>query len=318
MQITYLLLVHKSPIQMKRLIEALRYEDACFCIHVDKKSDIKKFNDVVPQGDGVYYVDDDKRVDGRWGDLSMVEAAFETMRLALSLNREGHFVLLSGQDYPIRSNKYIKEFLSRHERNNFISIFDVPDPKKTTENGGYERFITWTYDCKNPKDGRMKAKIQPLSFRLKTIGGFVRLALYRPSLLPEGIRHWFKRRHYPDGLAMVFNEFWCTLTKEAVEKILHIYSERDDIREYYKYTHIPEETLFGSVLCNDKDLKGSILPMCHYIDWDISMNGSPKTLEEEDMKKIEAAMEENPHILFARKFEEGSGILDVIDSYRAN
>ena len=76
MQITYLLLVHKSPIQMKRRIEALRYEDAGFCIHVDKKSDIKKFNDVVPQGDEVYYVDDDKRVDGRWGDLSMVEAAF--------------------------------------------------------------------------------------------------------------------------------------------------------------------------------------------------------------------------------------------------
>lgn len=316
MQITYLLLVHKSPIQMKRLIEALRYEDACFCIHVDKKSDIKKFNDVVPQGDGVYYVDDDKRVDGRWGDLSMVEAAFETMRLALSLSREGHFVLLSGQDYPIRSNKYIKEFLSRHERNNFISIFDVPDPKKTTENGGYERFITWTYDCHNPKDGRMKAKIQPLSFRLKTIGGFIRLALYRPTLLPEAIAHWFKKRHYPEGLAMVFNEFWCVFTKEVVEKLLQIYNERKDVREYYRFTHIPEETLFGSILCSDKKLRDSILPMCHYIDWDVSINGSPKTLQEEDMVKMEMAMNKNPHILFARKFDEGSQILDIIDDYR--
>ena len=309
--VTYLLLIHKSPNQFRRLVQSLKCDGVIFCVHVDKKCDMKDFTDVVPCSEYVYYVDE--RIDGKWGDFSLVEAAFSTMRLALSLKRKGHFVLLSGQDYPLRSNEYIREFFANHSQNNFMSVYPVPDPKKESENGGGERFVNWTFDCCNPRNDRMKAKITPFTVNLKTCAGFLRLLLYRPSMFPLACRKWFSRRIYPRNLCMLFNEFWCAFTSDAVEKLLYVYDTRMDVRNYYKYTHIPDETIFSSILCADKDFCDSLLPMCHYIDWDVNSKGSPKSLTSDDWSRMDADMKGKSYILFARKFEENSNLLNIID-----
>ena len=314
--INYLLLIHKSPKQLKRLVRALKDCDSRFFIHIDKKCDIGEFRKAVPENDSVFYVTDENRKEGRWGNLSLVEAALATMRLAMNKGGEGHFVLLSGQDYPLRSNEYIKEFLSTHKNSNFMSVYPVPDKKKPSENGGYERFVSWTFDCQNPHDSRMKAKIKPFSFGAKTLGGFFRLALYRPMLLPIAAKAWFCKRKYPEGLGMRFNEFWCVLTKDAVEKVVETYDNRKDLREYYKYMHIPDESMFSSILCETPEFEASLMPMCHYIDWNACSDGSPKTLTMADTPLMENEMETQPYILFARKFEEDNPVLDWIDDKR--
>ena len=197
-----------------------------------------------------------------------------------------------------------------------MSVYPVPDKKKPSENGGYERFVSWTFDCENPHDSRMKAKIKPFSFGAKTLGGFFRLALYRPMLLPIAAKAWFCKRKYPEGLGMRFNEFWCVLTKDAVEKVVETYDNRKDLREYYKYMHIPDESMFSSILCETPEFEASLMPMCHYIDWNACSDGSPKTLTMADAPLMENEMETQPYILFARKFEEDNPVLDWIDDKR--
>lgn len=312
-QINYLILVHKNPEQFRRLFVKLDAPWCNFFIHVDKKIDALVMKHAVPENDRVHYVADENRVDCVWGDLSLVDAALACMRLMLAFGADGHAVLLSGQDYPLRSPKYIQDYLERHGEFNFMSVYPIPDPKKSSENGGMERLVSYTFDCQNPKDSRMKAKIQPGSIRLKTIGGFVRLLRYRRDLLPMAVKLYFKKRTYPNSLSQHFNEFWCALNIDAVSKIVSSFDGNCEIREFYKYTHIPDETAFSSILLKDPEFGKSLMPMCHYIDWDVSNGGSPKTLNELDISKIKAEMDSKPYIMFARKFDENSALLDVID-----
>lgn len=87
------------------------------------------------------------------------------MRLAIEKKADGRFILLSGQDYPLKSPENIRTFFEQHENNDFMSVYPIPDFKKASEYGGGERLISYTFDCRNPRDPRMKAKIQPLSLR---------------------------------------------------------------------------------------------------------------------------------------------------------
>ena len=194
-----------------------------------------------------------------------------------------------------------------------FSCCPIPDPKKKSENGGMERFLNYTIDCYNRKDARMKAKIRPLSFNLKTIVGFLRLLRYRRSLLGRAFGMWFKPRKYPECLAKVFNEFWFVLRIETIRYILNFVKSHPEVMEFYKYTHIPDETMFGSILCSDEVYKSSLRPMCHLIDWDINQYGSPKTFTIEDINYIITSCSNDSNLLFARKFNEDTSILDELD-----
>lgn len=313
MSVNYLILVHKSPTQFQRLVRALDAPWVNFFIHVDQKTPIDDFKILVPENGNVHYVENQKRISCVWGSDSTTRAVMECMQMALEYGGDGHFVLISGQDYPLRTPAYIRDYFDSHKDYNFMTVYPIPDPVKVSENGGYERFISYAFDCKNPKDGRMKAKIQPMSLRLKTILGFYRLLRYRRELLPLAIKLYFKKRVYPKSLAMHFNEFWWAFNKDSVQKFIRAYDENPEIQEYYKYMHIPDESAFSSVLLADPKFEKTLMPMCHYIDWNNSNKSFPKTIDESDIPKIETEMKTKPYIMFARKFEENAKVLDLID-----
>ncbi len=313
MTISYIILAYNHPLQLKRLVERLQTDETFFYIHIDRKSDINQFISVLPETGNISYIPKEERVDCHWGDLSLVEAVLVSCRKVLQYGHGGYVVLLSGQDYPIRGNQYINDFLNDNKGLDFLSIYPVPDKKKSSENGGEERFENYTFDCQNSKNSRMKAKIRPLSFNVKTLGGFVRLAIYRRDLLPLAVKDWFVPRHYPNCLAKVFNEMWFVLQFDTVEYIVRFWESHPEIKEYYTYTHIPDETAFGSILCADAKHRERLRDMCHLIDWDVNLNGSPKTFHEKDFSWIEQQKRVHPNLLFARKFNQDDDILDLLD-----
>lgn len=313
MKVNYIILAHKEPRQLSRLVSRLRSDEIHFYIHVDKKCNIEDFTRVLPEDESTFYIKD--RKDCRWGDLSLVEAVVTCYREIVKRKDEGFCVLLSAQDYPLRSPEYIKNFFDRYAKHNFINIYPIPDPKKKSENGGLERLISYTFDCKNPKDPRMKAKIKPLSLRLKTIGGFVRMIRYRRDLLPLAIKLYFVKRKYPEKLTKCFNEMWVALNYDTIVWLLKILDAHPEYWEYYRYTHIPDETMFGAILYADENVRNTLRPMCHYICWEEGEYGSPKTLDMKDVENIKKAMDRNSQIMFARKFIHDTDILDYIDAH---
>ena len=111
-KIAYLILCHKSPEHVIRLISRLRDEGVFFVVHIDKKagssvSDVLR--DFAARAPDVVLA---RRVRCYWGSFSIVQATINCVDAALSSKRPFDYaMLLSGQDYPIKSLKEIKQFL---------------------------------------------------------------------------------------------------------------------------------------------------------------------------------------------------------------
>ncbi|MCB2312378.1 beta-1,6-N-acetylglucosaminyltransferase [Clostridium tagluense] len=138
MKIAYLILTHKSSIQLTRLINTLNCEEVYFFIHVDKNSSDEFFyevNNTFKTYKNVFFID---RSSCAWGEFGIVEATIEGIkRIIVSNINIDYVVLLSGQDYPIKSNKYIKEFFTTNNGKCFIHNFPIPRPG--FHNGFYNR-----------------------------------------------------------------------------------------------------------------------------------------------------------------------------------
>ncbi len=101
----YIILAHKEPEQLYRLIEKLDDNSSDFFVHIDKKIDLSVFNKLIDFKDKVHIT---KREESNWGEIGIVKAilsAFEAIKKAGKVFEQ--IILLSGQDYPIKSNDYL-------------------------------------------------------------------------------------------------------------------------------------------------------------------------------------------------------------------
>ncbi|MFC0513364.1 beta-1,6-N-acetylglucosaminyltransferase [Mucilaginibacter angelicae] len=135
-QVVYCLLVHKNPSQVERLISRLSDGAAHFVVHVDKKADLNDFS-FLNKNENVHVIAD--AVVSNWGQFGLIEA---TLRLITYVHRSvrnyDRVVLLSGQDYPIKANSYIREFFQKHPDRIFMEYFEIPCIQ--WNNGGIDRF----------------------------------------------------------------------------------------------------------------------------------------------------------------------------------
>ena len=121
--IAYFILVHRFPEQFKRLFKALYHPENHYLIHLDKKTGIDIYEgieDFLTDFPNTYILESENVV---WGGYSMVQAELNGMKYLLKLNVEWDFFInLSGQDYPLKSQKIIREYLTKNKGNNFIKI----------------------------------------------------------------------------------------------------------------------------------------------------------------------------------------------------
>lgn len=121
--IAYFILVHRFPEQFKRLFKAIYHPENYYLIHLDKKTDIDIYTDIedfLADFPSTYILESENVV---WGGYSMVQAELNGMKYLLNLNVEWDFFInLSGQDYPLKSQKIIRDYLTKNKGNNFIKI----------------------------------------------------------------------------------------------------------------------------------------------------------------------------------------------------
>jgi hypothetical protein len=123
--IAYFILVHRFPAQFKRLFKALYHPANHYLIHLDKKAsnslyaDLKEFLANYPN---THILKSENVV---WGGYSTVQAELNGMNYLLNLNTKWEFFInLSGQDYPLKSQKIIIEYLTQNKGSNFLKIVD--------------------------------------------------------------------------------------------------------------------------------------------------------------------------------------------------
>ena len=109
MKIAYIVLCHKNVQQINKLLDLLYDEESAFFIHIDKKAKLQKSIHVKPN---IHILPNDKRIDIKWGNISMIEATRNLIEAVFDDDKKYDYIwLMSGQDFPLRSKEDIKEYL---------------------------------------------------------------------------------------------------------------------------------------------------------------------------------------------------------------
>jgi hypothetical protein len=232
----------------------------------------------------------------------MIQATLDGIAQALVDKDEvNYLILLSGQDYPIKSNLGIQRFLQGNPGGSYLSYTPMPVTNwDWGTNGGMERLTHY----------------------------FIRLGNYRwsypPLDSPKGIKlnllvkssRIFYRlpRKHPTGLKPFGGSTWWILSRDAARYIQKIVGERPDYVKFHRSTALVDEVFFQTILCNGPAniTVNLVNDDLRYIDWrnKDKNQGHPAIIT---MKHCEDLAVSNA--LFARKFDPGidSQIIDWID-----
>lgn len=131
--IAYLVLVHRFPEQFKRLFKTIHDPANFYLIHVDKNSgpeleaDIRGFLAAYPNSEVL------ESKAALWGGYSLVDAELRGMARLLEMGQDWEvFINLSGQDFPLKTQKYIKTFLAQRRGKEFIKASDQQQVRPDT------------------------------------------------------------------------------------------------------------------------------------------------------------------------------------------
>lgn len=278
----YFILAHKNPSQIKDLIGMLDDNKSLFFIHLDKNVKIQEYQNLVLNTSSHFVKN---RVRCSWGKYSLVQATLNAMNEVKDYMdskykySDYHFIMLSGEDLPLKNNININNFLEENSKTSYLNYWSLPTKKWW--NGGLFRFENlYFFEYK---------KNQKLNYYLNRIikKGKVNF------LLPI---NKFKK-NFPDFTLFGASQ-WMILSKDLLEFVLNKSEENSKFNSVFKYVLAPDETYFATLILNYDKQKQFLIQ--NYATHLIVFNGvdaSPKYLEIKDLK------ESNEGFLFARKFD---------------
>lgn len=121
----YLILAHKNPSQLKRLLTLLDDERNDIYVHIDRKA---PFGPEELEGccskSHLEFISPRIRV--TWGGVSIIRVEFALLEAAVRTPHT-YYHLLSGLDLPIKSQDHIHDFFSRNAGKEFLDIWEMQD-----------------------------------------------------------------------------------------------------------------------------------------------------------------------------------------------
>lgn len=120
-KIAYLISAYQDPAHLHRLIEALTDGKSDFYVHIDAKSEIEPFYELLY--DKVIFV---KRYKTYWGGWNQVEYQKELLKAAVESGQAyKRIICLSGLDYPLWSNREIHDFFEQNKETEYIGAINL-------------------------------------------------------------------------------------------------------------------------------------------------------------------------------------------------
>ncbi len=140
--IAYFLLVHRYPAQFKRLFKAIYAPGNYYVIHIDKSSGAHLAGDIARFLAPYQNAEILEAKDALWGGYSLVDAELRGMACLLDMDdRWTHYINLSGQDFPLKSQDYIRQFFVANPGKQFIRALDQRKERPDTMNRVSHMFI---------------------------------------------------------------------------------------------------------------------------------------------------------------------------------
>lgn len=281
-RIAYLLTVNgRASRQVKRLISILYHPSHLFYIHVDARQDylyreMLELEKSCKLNNIKVARGEGLRHASIWGGASLLTTFLKSAQQMLAYHQHWDFLVnLSESDFPLKNNNQLTEFLSWNKGMNFAK----------SHGREVQRFIA--------KQGLDKTFVE-CEARMWRIGD----------------------RKLPDGIQIDGGSDWFALSRNFVEYVANPNPDQlvVNLLKLFKYTLLPAESFFHTVLrnsqfCNtyiDNNLhmtnwKRKLGCKCQYkavVDW---CGCSPNDFKLEDFNRLRNTIDRN--IFFARKFE---------------
>ncbi len=290
MEKAYIIMAHKNPGQLHRLIRRLNDGTSEFFIHIDKTAELFQF-ELVKEFDNIVHFFE--RVDSKWGGFGSVQASLNGLEAVKNSQKKfDRILLLSGQDYPIKSNEYINNFFKNSPYSVFMEYFPIPNYKKWpgSDRGGWYR-------------------VDKFYIGLKWYELFCsRFLNMQSTYIP------YLRRKIPNKMKPYTGSQWWSVDMYALNYILDYDQDHPRYRSFHKYTFVPDELYVQMIIANstDEKLTKSIENNNkRFMIWEKPGSTHPNILGKTNLDDILSSGD-----LFARKFDEkrDAEILDLIDS----
>ncbi|QQL48291.1 beta-1,6-N-acetylglucosaminyltransferase [Mucilaginibacter ginkgonis] len=277
MKVAHLILTYTNPKLTERLIKRLNQPEFTFYVHVDKKLSIEPYL-YLRKYTNVFLIHN--REDVRWAGFNTIKATFKCIQeIAATEVKYDYINFISGQDYPIKSGKYMLEFFKKNKGKQFIEYASIEDQ--------------WI---------EALPRITNYHFANFTFRGRYRLEKIINFFLPK--------RELPDNLKPYGKSMFWMLTMDCALYVVDFFREHKELARFFLFTWGSDEFAFQTVLMNSHYKDSVVNNDFRYIDW--SQGGAhPKILTEADLPKIKASND-----LFARKFDENMSdeFMDTLDS----
>lgn len=215
----------------------------------------------------------------KWGGLNHLKAYLFLSKKALKNKENKYFHLITGQDFPVKSNAFFNDLLfnkNEHEIN-YLEYFPMP-ATIWWKDGGMGRLTYYNFY------NRFNAKTPWGEKCLKTIKTLqVNLKIKRPINIKEKLYGG--------------STYW-TLSRNILQYVIDFTANNPSFFKRFKYTFCAEEIYFQTVIMNSTHAKNITNDNLRFIDWEKSEDGSPAFLETTNYDSII-----NSNKLFARKIK---------------
>lgn len=226
--IAYLILVHRYPNQFKRLFKAIYHPANHYIIHVDKRSGVELQTELEGFLKGYPNTSMLKSEKALWGGFSLVDAELRAIKELLKMGLKWEFFInLSAQDFPLKSQTYIHNYLSHHIGKDFLKVSNQtlvrPDTLHRIEN----------YVTESGND-----------------------------IITEPIM----KRSFLSGVTPFIGNQWMILSRKFCEFVSDS-PEVERFKEFYKHTFIADEGFFQTVIMNTSYKPTIVNDDKRTIDW---------------------------------------------------
>lgn len=302
MKIAYLIMAHTDAPQLGRLIKALNVDGTTdFYVHIDSKSDISPFNEVVSslKADVCFT---DKRIYTTWGGYSQVLAYQELIRKCVNSKViYDRVFLLSGLDYPLWPNNRIISYFEQHPEVELIKAINIT---------GRRMAITKCKRYHLLRDSHISGELR--RYLLWGVRNFMRILPFR-----KNDKIWTNGK-FND---IYFGSVWFGLTGRCAEYLHNQLTLNPDWEKYFKTAMCPDELIAATIIFNSPFAKNAILHTDHtkmglvnvthnhYIEYDTHIH----IYDENDYDKLIQSDK-----MFVRKLTSNKSLqlIAMIDRYR--
>lgn len=293
MKHAFLIVAHAYPELLNEIVERLYADNHYFFIHIDRHSENMLNSKIVERLRNKNNIHIYSCVSVNWGGYSQVRVTLFLIEKALSYACSfDYFHLISGQDYPLKSNKEFDVYFLHNAPNSFMGFAD----SKGMENR-YELFhLNDIFNLRGQSFyGRIGRGINSLSLKIQHLLTILGVKIRKPL-----------------KYTLFKGSNWWSLSNEVVEYVQkYLRAHPEYIKRFY-FTNCCDEIFFHVLIMNSPLKHLVVRNNLRYIDWSDKGRGSlPNILIKEDYKYIE----EKENIFFMRKVDPIRS-KDLLDLYR--